>query len=878
LVSTLILLAACDDRTKSQSGLVAPADSTFSIVADPTSVSVPQHSSVSVLVQIQRAPECASDVTLSLQDPPPGLFGASITVPAGLDQAVFRLVTRGDLPTGDLNATIRGASCDQTTVTDVALTVTDAACSSQKLIQDALDAGTIDYPTSLLYRAYALFTPSALPTCYQGDLGDDDEEDNAFFAEASSPDLDAATRAALAPFLARPNDATSIFQTTTPPGAPPRPGATSSALTATCVLNDGQIQSLGWKSARLDEPRALRVWVQCTSNPAEDEALLSQGLSEGSALWDLESSLMGPPLHDTIDGTNNPDTAIDVYIAPDAGASPRNVQQAIGVDALGFAAQTPSLSGGAGTSSAYILINRSVGLGDDFRSVLAHELFHAIEYSYNSSIAFEIPAAGQPAAEYWWLEAAAKWAESHFARGIAPMEVYPFFSGVFQSDEFPLHQPFTRGSGRSDGYKSFIWGFFAEENNGPDIIQSSWEALRGATSQAQATDRLDGIFDFKTNFRLFALRNLNTDLPGLLPMEKRYAQSDGMVPCMGCGVAVFPDDLPPDLAGQKTLARPDFFDDTFFIPPLKAVYYRFPVLAQGIHSITFRFDNINQPADVDVDAAVEIGDKWDYRSYTGQGSVRFCLDEPDQDLQDIYFIFSNHSLPLNGLADGDLQVLASTDNCQSHFVDWTGTFNIDASGSNPSTTTNTDAFGTTTIVTTETAEYHAAVPVESNFPVPLGVDFEQVLTAMAGKSVTATYSLSQTTTTIGTTATGCDFKTVSVFTRNLTGQDTDPSTGGGEITTPFPGGYHLDLGASVTMTGTNENTSTTTVFTPSCVGPPPSDMVEDVSLPINFSISTDGMYDVTNPIVFGATTKTGEINDLISNPTVTRSWNLRPKQ
>jgi hypothetical protein len=71
--------------------------------------------------------------------------------------------------------------------------------SAQSLIADGFASGRIDYPTSLLYRAYALFGDPRLPAEFAGDgaFG----EDNALFAETlySWPTLPKATQDRLAP-------------------------------------------------------------------------------------------------------------------------------------------------------------------------------------------------------------------------------------------------------------------------------------------------------------------------------------------------------------------------------------------------------------------------------------------------------------------------------------------------------------------------------------------------------------------------------------------------------------------------------------------------------------------------------------------------------
>ena len=82
--------------------------------------------------------------------------------------------------------------------------------STLALIAKALAAGVIDYPTSLLYRAYAQFGDARLPDAYQGNLL---EEDSALQREytASAGTLPASIKALLSPFMVRPDVAASAW-------------------------------------------------------------------------------------------------------------------------------------------------------------------------------------------------------------------------------------------------------------------------------------------------------------------------------------------------------------------------------------------------------------------------------------------------------------------------------------------------------------------------------------------------------------------------------------------------------------------------------------------------------------------------------------------
>jgi hypothetical protein len=78
--------------------------------------------------------------------------------------------------------------------------------TSQVLIAEALTRGDIDYPTSLLYRVWALFQDSRLPAEYDG--AGAAEEDGELFAELANMRgfLPTEIEAEIAPYLVRPDD------------------------------------------------------------------------------------------------------------------------------------------------------------------------------------------------------------------------------------------------------------------------------------------------------------------------------------------------------------------------------------------------------------------------------------------------------------------------------------------------------------------------------------------------------------------------------------------------------------------------------------------------------------------------------------------------
>ena len=90
--------------------------------------------------------------------------------------------------------------------------------SSGALIADALAAGTIDYPTSLEYRMWALWGDAQLPDAFVGSGSSGEDEGLFLELRDAYAGLPAAAQVKLAPYLLRPDDPASPLN-----GAAPGP-------------------------------------------------------------------------------------------------------------------------------------------------------------------------------------------------------------------------------------------------------------------------------------------------------------------------------------------------------------------------------------------------------------------------------------------------------------------------------------------------------------------------------------------------------------------------------------------------------------------------------------------------------------------------------
>ncbi|HSB19013.1 MAG TPA: hypothetical protein VLD85_03280 [Anaeromyxobacteraceae bacterium] len=629
----------------------------FSLALGAQAVSVSQGASADVLVSLARQAGFADDVTITLDGPPDALDADALVLPSQKKQGVLEVRVADDAPIQGLAVRITAQSGAAAASASLTVNVTAAAPSSQDLIAQDLQAGVIDYPTSLLYRAYALFGDPRLPAAYQG--AGEIVEDRGLFFEAGQATLPAETQAALLPFLARPTDPQSVFNQPAGARLVGRAVGQPAAAAPSCPAGTDP-GGTGWRSEK-GTTYPVRVWVKCGADETVDDFDLLNARILVEGIWKPETDLMGPPILDAGGSDAGGDTDIDFYLLGDADAVVRGGDTSGFDDPKTLAMEIDAPPKTGSTSSGFLLLRRERLLNSGFKSDVVHEFFHLLQGAYNSAVTFQSVANGS--LEYWYTEASAVWAETRFARPTSFTEVHKKRFARYQRSKNSLHRSVDSDSNDSlQMYASYIYPFFMEQKEGSaDVIQASWQALTSASGFDQGNQLLQQVFDFTTNFRLFAVENWNADLPGLLTRDKRYVTWDPN----------FPDRKKPVLADQQTLSAVVTLQPTVDVAPLRAAYYDYPVSGTTLKKVIFNFEEITQKDGLDIDGLVHIaGMDWKKNDYTGQKEAKFCLDQPDQNLKEMLLVLSNHNLPLDQFDLGNLRVEASDVPCG---YSWSGT-------------------------------------------------------------------------------------------------------------------------------------------------------------------------------------------------------------
>ena len=647
----------------------------FSVTVAPASLSVGQGQDAVVEVTIKRDAGFTEPITITLNQPAPGITADTLQVSGSVDRGFLPIRVAPDLAAGNVHRLdVIGTAAGATQVVSSNLTVSAPQSYTSRKIAAALDAGTLDYETALLYRAYAFFEDKRLPEAYLG--AGTVEEDNLLFDEirAGFANLSITAQDALRPFIVRPADARSVWNATASTNkvqATSLKKAFPAASTEACPA----VATGSWISKR-SPSYPMRVWAQCRGevvNDSENVILIDKTLAVLNKIYAPMTGLMGEPRPD-VEGDDN---AIDVYILNDDSYVNRrdnNIAQKNGATAHADDAQTP-----VGMSkSGFITVARTFLYNQRFSITMIHELFHVLQFAHNAKFSIRSVANTTKNERHWFTEASASWAAAHFDRTLAPwdggraawIDVHRMFKQFFLPSFEALNS-----IGGPHPYSAYIWPYFVEQETGKtDFMKNIWIELETVSTFEEADQVINNAYSFATNFKHFALRNINTELiPGdPLPQAKRYVNLDK---------EQFADDRkePPYVSGML-VANQEFSQD-FELKNLSARYVRLTLadVSPAIRKVVVDISGLQPVSELDVQALVRTDDGWLAQPIDiGPAKDTFCFDKGPTtasvrgSFKEILLVVSNHAITKGTDISGTLKVQPKSAPCATV---WAGTIN-----------------------------------------------------------------------------------------------------------------------------------------------------------------------------------------------------------
>ncbi|MEQ1683872.1 MAG: hypothetical protein ABL916_09500 [Burkholderiaceae bacterium] len=667
------LLTACGGGSDADAGGGAP-EAGFSVSVAPASLTVGQGQDAVIEVSVQRRTGFSDSVTVTLSQPPAGVTAGQLVLPAGTSRGVLPIHIGAELAPGatlrlELVASAAGVSHGGSSTLTVGAPQPDA----QAAIAAALRSGEIDAPNALLYRAYALLGDRRLPAAYRG--AGSVEEDNALFDEIRTrfAGLPAALQDALRPFIVRPADPRSVWNATGATGIG-RVQALRERRAALSATSCAASAAGTWISKRSTN-HPVRVWAQCLGEAgfdAESISVIDRTLFVLDRVHARMTGVMGQALPD-LEGDDN---AIDFYVVNDGGYVYRQDGN-FRPKGLGTTywsePQTPLGKGGSG----FVTLPRSLLYTSRFHNTVIHEFFHVLQKARNADFSPRAKAGNPDEGEnHWFIEASAAWASAHFDRTLAP---WPDGRGAYEDAHRRFKQYFLpsfdalNATGSPHDYSAYIWPHFVEqETGGTAFMTNIWVGLEAVSSFEAADQAIDRAYPFATNFKRFALRNLNMPfLPGdPLPREKRHVKLDE---------DQFADDGKPPPIDAATLTANSDFSRNFELKNLSASYLRLNISQEGAATRKVTVDTSTlKPADgLVVQALVKTTDGWLAEPIdVGPDKLVFCFDKGPTtatargSFSEILFIVSNHALTSAGDITGSLKVQPKSTPCAEV---WEGT-------------------------------------------------------------------------------------------------------------------------------------------------------------------------------------------------------------
>jgi hypothetical protein len=548
-------------------------------------------------------------------------------------------------PPGSAAPVQTAASPDATQVPGATGTPDSGAPTSTSKIADALASGTIDEPTSLLYRLYASFNDDRLPAEYQGAWSEDLDASHRVRELWDTLSVD--VQAALLPFMVRPTSAKSIWA--------PAVSASRGGAALTSVRLAGTTCQDGFIHRQVSATVPVVIWGQCGGmSEAAVQAEVDESAQHMAELWLPMTNYMGEPIGDAnvagdafADSPEGGDGLIDIYlVAPAVTLHGR----ALGTTALGVTEDwTPWVGNvGAQASSGYIVINTANVSGIQLRSTLAHEFFHVLQNAHNNSGLWLDPGL------FWFIEASAVWAQDEFVPESAATKGYQRFSNDFQTTGAPLW--FT--DGRNE-YASFAWPLFMQQELGRPAVANAWKGFEGKSGYDSLTAVLDGLLSFKDHVRDFAVRVWNQDMEPGDPVAPRFQVLDQKFPTSKPGGA-------RASLGQTITTAAKTYDG--YLQPLWSYYFEFKTAAD-VKAITFDFTGMSVAEELDVELLLKIKGTWQRQRATMGGDEKFC------DATEAVVVIANHTTAQVGPTQSSFVVQGDANACNAK-----GTWTVNLSG------------------------------------------------------------------------------------------------------------------------------------------------------------------------------------------------------
>ncbi len=466
--------------------------------------------------------------------------------------------------------------------------------SSLELIDQAQKQGRITADRAWTCRLQRIFEPHRLPKEFASPTAVHDADAvvrNYFKARA---ELSPNTAKALDRYLKRPVDQASFYHK-----------AYRQASPKDSLLRIGPQNALAGDSDQrpdylfsIDCAKApIRVWAP---KKYKQKAINAKNMIDTHDMYNRFKSLLGrPALDDLKDHPNGGDGRIDFYLVPPPGSQD---WAGLCIPAVGYRQW----------KSAYVFIDWNLD-GDWLAAVLAHELFHVFQFSFDY---YE---------DNWWMEATANWAEDYIEETWD--YEWEFLERVFR----PSHNEMVPidDVGNEHEYGICLFPFYMAQEYDAQVIAQIWKNCEKRSS----LDAIDQALGFDDTFKEFAMFNLD---------DGKYAAK---YKDHGSPLELFDyhDYKQIEIDPDKPEVLKEGIYETIYIPPLGAVYVRVInyLDKDKTPQVKFKLKHFAENPDLAIQALIDPGVKDRYQDWTGSDERVFCLNRDSEYFDGIALVLTN---------------------------------------------------------------------------------------------------------------------------------------------------------------------------------------------------------------------------------------------
>ncbi|MBN1272227.1 MAG: hypothetical protein JXB26_08135 [Candidatus Aminicenantes bacterium] len=515
--------------------------------------------------------------------------------------------------------------------------------TSFELIDEDEKKGILDMNTAWPLRFQALFEPGLLPKDYQSPTPVISGTPMLVRFSRIRSQLKKETLDKLKPYLVRPMHPESIFSRRLLEDKEEFPSKDTELSGKLYAQRPILSAILNLWMPPVDCPPKIRIWARNDAAGKAKAQEVCQALKDYQMFEKFIDVMEAEPLPDaggkTAEGMNEKnkrerfiiDTggndSLDIYIVKPHHLKDTDPDSGKVVYACGMCCDVYDTR----ITPAHILIRQDLS-GDQLKSTLAHELFHAFQFAFDSDESL------------WWMEGTAVWATDFIGPHWNKEHVY--VPHAFESGTHTL-KTITSEDGRHE-YGIYIFPYYLgmPKKFGFRIVGQIW---RGCKEETKALEAVENVLreDFREVFQDFALLNYDDTSNAI---QEEYPETLNVINSHGAREEKI------SKAGRHTIEKIE-------VPPLGATYIRIynripQEQKKQLPHMLFDLEPLAMMEELTVTALFDPEFGEEPEDWTGMEEKSLCLNFDDDDFNYLILVIANHARDFPVFSTFDIEVNA----------------------------------------------------------------------------------------------------------------------------------------------------------------------------------------------------------------------------